>query len=70
MIAVNDDAELTGLIFYGKNDLVLLEAGRINDGSTKKVIELADGERLIGVRAQLFNNTKLRDLQFVIGRID
>ena len=57
----NSDTELTGLQFFDEKGSLFLEAGRMGDGGLKIEIQLGEGERLVGFRAQLFDNTRFRD---------
>ena len=70
ILKANQDTELTGLQFLDEKGCQLLEAGRICDGDLKLEIQLEQGERLVGFKAQLFDNTRFRDLQFLIGKVE
>jgi hypothetical protein len=48
------DSEIGGFQFFDRNGNKILEAGLICDGKPK-VIELAEGERLVGIKSYLLN---------------
>ena len=64
-------SEIGGFQFFDRNGNMILQAGYI--AGNKKEFELAEGERLVGIKSHLFNgygsNASPRqfDLQFMIG---
>ena len=52
VIHSDSEPEIRGIQFFDIDDQLLLEAGK-NDTGVHKEINLADGERLLGVKAKL-----------------
>ncbi len=75
MISVRFSASnIVGVKFLNKAGDVLLEAGNKYGHSTQDIV-LADGERLIGIRSQQYNDgneygTIHCNMVFVIGRLE
>ncbi len=47
---------------------MILQAGKIFKTKIKNVIELREGERLLGIKSNIVSNLRQSDIIFVIGR--
>lgn len=63
-------SEIDGFIFFDKNGVIILKAGKTEITEVIKEIQLEQGERLVGIKSKIGSKSRQLDTVFVIGRIE